>query len=64
MVEATMKKPVYELFKDKSGEWRWRLIAPNGEIVAVSEGYRNKQAARDTINAIRQYALDAIVKEV
>lgn len=32
-----------EYYKDKAREWRWRRIAPNGEIVgSSSEGYKNK----------------------
>jgi uncharacterized protein YegP (UPF0339 family) len=31
-----------EVFKDASGEWRWRTRAANGEIVATSgEGYEH-----------------------
>ena len=34
----------YELYKDDAGEWRWRLRAANGKIIADSaEGYHNKQ---------------------
>ena len=33
----------FEIFKDDVGEWRWRLVARNGRIVADSgEGYKNK----------------------
>ena len=36
-----------ELYKDKSGEWRWRHKAANGEEVAAStEGYKNKADAK------------------
>ena len=58
-----MKKAVWEIFKDKVGEWRWRLIAPNGEIVAVSEGYKSRLAAIDTIHIIGKYATVAEIKE-
>jgi uncharacterized protein YegP (UPF0339 family) len=44
-----MKKPksnapyVFDVYKDTRGEWRWRLWAKNGKIVADSaESYRNK----------------------
>lgn len=38
-------KPVF--YKDKAGEWRWRLVAANGETVADSgEGYTRKWSAR------------------
>lgn len=34
----------WEFYKDGSNEWRWRRIAPNGNIVGAStEGYKNKQ---------------------
>lgn len=43
----------FELYKDKDGEWRWRIKAANGKIVGdSSEGYKNKQDAINMINAI------------
>ena len=33
----------YKIFKDKTGEFRWRLVADNGKTIADSgEGYNNK----------------------
>lgn len=40
------KKPVFQVFEDTSGQWRWRLRARNGEIVAQSEGYKSVAGAR------------------
>ncbi len=38
-----MNSDSWIFFKDDQGEWRWKRIAPNGEIVgAASEGYKNK----------------------
>lgn len=34
-----------EVFKDRRGEWRWRLVAGNGEIQAQSEGYSRRWSA-------------------
>ncbi|MGO9155592.1 YegP family protein [Mycobacterium sp.] len=31
----------FEIFKDKSGEFRFHLKAPNGEIIASSQGHRD-----------------------
>ena len=32
-----------QYYQDRSGEWRWRAVAPNGDIVAdSSEGYKNR----------------------
>lgn len=39
----------FEMFKDSSGQHRWRLKAANGEIIASGEAYRNRQ---DCINAV------------
>jgi uncharacterized protein YegP (UPF0339 family) len=33
----------YNIYQDRAGQWRWRLLAANGEIVkASSEGFANK----------------------
>jgi len=37
----------FELYRDKKGEWRWRLRARNGRIIADSgQGYRHKGDCR------------------
>ena len=42
------------IFQDEAGEWRWRKIAPNGEIVATSgESYTRKD---DVIQAAEREA--------
>lgn len=34
------------IYKDRSGEWRWRMVARNGRVVADSaEGYKTKRGA-------------------
>ena len=33
----------FEIYKDHTGDWRWRLRTPNGNVVADSaEGYRHR----------------------
>jgi uncharacterized protein YegP (UPF0339 family) len=45
-------------------EWRWKLIAANGETLAVSsEGYRNKGDCRNAIEAIQREASKAVIRE-
>jgi uncharacterized protein YegP (UPF0339 family) len=42
------------IFRDEKNEWRWRLIAKNGRIVADSgEGYKRRAAILRTIERIR-----------
>jgi uncharacterized protein YegP (UPF0339 family) len=36
------------IFKDKAKEWRFRIVAGNGEIIASSEGYKRKGDATHT----------------
>ena len=38
----------YEIYKDRKGEFRFRAIAANGQIVAASEGYKDKRSAVKT----------------
>jgi uncharacterized protein YegP (UPF0339 family) len=42
-----MRRPKLEIYRDGRSEWRWRLRAANGRIVADSgEGYRRRATAR------------------
>ncbi len=58
------KHPKYELYTDKAGEFRFRLKAKNGEIIATSEGYKAKASALNGIDSIKRNAPDApVVKQ-
>ena len=46
----------FEIFKDKKSEYRFRLKAPNGEIIAVGEGYKQKQGCINGIESIKKNA--------
>lgn len=50
-----------EIFRDTSGEWRWRLKARNGEIVASGEGYKTKAGAMRGAAAMQRAAASAMV---
>lgn len=55
----------FELYTDAKGEWRFRLKAGNGEIIALaSEGYSSKAAAQNGIESIKKNAPEAPVVEV
>jgi uncharacterized protein YegP (UPF0339 family) len=61
---ATVANPKFEIYLDKGGEYRFRLKARNGEIIAVSEGYKAKTSCINGIESVRKNAPDApIVKE-
>ncbi len=47
------KCPKWEIFKDKADQFRFRLVAANGEIIlAASEGYTRKFNAKKGIRAV------------
>ena len=46
----------FELYKDKAGEFRFRLKAGNGEIVGASEGYKAKASAENGIESVKKNA--------
>ncbi|GGL44623.1 hypothetical protein GCM10009037_30040 [Halarchaeum grantii] len=55
----------FELYRDAADEWRWRLVATNGNIIADSgEGYRSKQGAERGIASVKRTAPDADIEEV
>lgn len=54
----------FELYTDKSGEYRFRLKAGNGEVIATSEGYSSKAGALNGIESVQRNAPDAEVVEV
>ncbi len=53
--------PKFEVYKDKAGEFRFRLKARNGEIIAVGEGYKAKASCLNGIESIRKNAPDSPV---
>jgi uncharacterized protein YegP (UPF0339 family) len=49
----------YEVFEDEAGEFRWRLRAANGEIIAQSEGYTRKEDAERGLTAAKESSAEA-----
>ncbi len=56
-----LKNPKYEVYTDKAGEFRFRLKARNGEIIATGEGYKAKAGCLNGIESIKKNAPDAEV---
>jgi uncharacterized protein len=42
----------FQVFNDKSGQWRWRLRAANRKVIAASEAYTRKYDAVRAVQAI------------
>jgi len=57
------KHPKFEVYEDKAGEFRFRLKAKNGEIIAVSEGYKALASCLNGVESVKKNAEDAEVVE-
>ncbi|ADY12819.1 YegP family protein [Sphaerochaeta globosa] len=59
-----LKYPKYEVYFDTAGKYRYRLLASNGQNVAMAEdGYATKSGCLNGIDAISRAAVDATVDE-
>lgn len=54
----------FEVYQSQNGEYRFRLKAANGEIVAQGQGYTTKSACLNGIESIKTNAASADVVEV
>lgn len=53
------KHPKFEVYADKAGELRFRLKATNGQIIAVSEGYKSMASCLNGIDSVKNNAPEA-----
>lgn len=49
----------FEIYIDAQGEYRWRLKAANGEVVAQSEGYTTRESAHESAEKMNHWANSA-----
>lgn len=61
---ATEKNPKFEVYQDKAGEYRFRLKATNGQVIATGEGYKAKASCLNGVESVKKNAPDAeVVKQ-
>ncbi|MGB5487311.1 MAG: YegP family protein [Lysobacterales bacterium] len=48
----------FECYKDKAGEFRFRLVAANGNAILSSEGYKSKSGCANGIESVRKNSQD------
>ena len=58
-----LKHPKFEVYVDKAGEYRFRLKATNGQIIAVSEGYKAMSSCMNGIDSVKRNAEDSEIVE-
>ena len=54
----------FQVTKDKSGEFRFKLLATNGQTIVVSEGYKTKASAMDGIKSVQTNAPGATIEDM
>ncbi len=53
LVKGTTSASQYEVYLDQSRLWRWRLVATNGQIIAVSsESYVSRTDAEHGVSLV------------
>ena len=60
---AEEKHPKFEVYTDKAGEFRFRLKATNGQVIATGEGYKAKASCLNGIESVKNNAPDAEIVE-
>ena len=60
-----LKHPKFEVYTDKSEDFRFRLKATNGQIIGTGQGYASKAGCLKGIESIKKNSVDAeiIVEE-
>ena len=56
---AKEKNPKFEIYKDKKEEFRFRLKATNGQVIATSEGYTKMASCMNGVESVKKNAPDA-----
>jgi len=58
--ETVVSQGQFQLYVDRAGKWRWRLVHRNGNIIAASgQGYASRQKAQQGMASVMRNAPDA-----
>ena len=60
----SLPHPKIQIFRDARGQFRFRLTAPNSEVLVTSEAYTTKQGCRRGIRAVQENASEAGVEDL
>jgi uncharacterized protein YegP (UPF0339 family) len=52
----SLKHPKFEVYADKKGEFRFRLKAANGQIIAAGEGYTTLKSCLNGVESVKKNA--------
>ena len=57
------KCPKFQVYQDKAGEFRFRLLAKNGQNICHGEGYKALKSCLNDIESVRKNAADGEVEQ-
>ena len=58
---AATSNPKFEIYKDAFGHFRFKLISLGGDVLAVSEGYIDKDSCKHVIDMARKNSADSTI---
>lgn len=53
----------FELYTDTAGDFRFRLKAANGQVIAASQAYKAKESALNGVESVRTHAAEAVLDD-
>ena len=60
---TTEKNPKFEIYEYKNGDYRFRLNAKNGQVIATGQRYKSKAGCQNGIESIKKNAAEAVIVE-
>lgn len=54
----------FEIRDAVNGQYYWRFVADNGQVLCTSETYTTKQNARNSVSVVKQTAADAQILDL
>jgi uncharacterized protein YegP (UPF0339 family) len=55
---------VFQVFLDKNGQFRWRMMTLDGEVLAVSEGHPSKDLCLYALETARRMAEKSTIDDL
>ena len=56
------KCPKFQIYQDKAGEFRFRLLARNGQNICHGEGYTQLRSCLNGVESVRKNVVDAAIE--
>lgn len=54
----------FQIYRDKQGQYRFRLLAANSQVIATGQGYKAKKSCLAGIESVKKNAPTAPIEEV